>query len=215
MALKLDQVSIALDGQPLIKPFSLAIAAGEIATLMGPSGSGKSSLLAYIAGDLAAPLEGNGAVSLDGREINSLRPEARRIGRLFQDDLLFPHMTVGENLLFGMARGDRTARLTRMRDALAAAELQGFEDRQPHTLSAGQRSRVALFRALLAEPLVMLLDEPFARLDQDLRDSMRSYVYSHLEERRIPALLVTHDLSDAPPDGKILKILKTCEVVNA
>ena len=212
MALMLEQLSISLPSQVLVRPFSLAIPAGEIVTLMGPSGSGKSSVLAAIAGDLPPPLTGQGSVSLGGRDLGPLAPEARRIGRLFQDDMLFPHLTVGENLLFGMARGDSRARLTRMRDALAAAGLQGFETRAPYTLSGGQRTRVALFRALLASPVAMLLDEPFAKLDMELRAAVRSFVFTHLKERRIPSLLVTHDPADAPAGGRILVIGRDGEV---
>jgi len=202
----LEQVTISLGTQVLIQPFSFAIAAGETVTVMGPSGSGKSSLLAFIAGDLPSLLQGQGRVSLGGRDLGPLPPEARRVGRLFQDDLLFPHLTVGENLLFGMARGNSEERDARMRDALCSAELAGFEARAPHTLSGGQRTRVALFRALLASPHAMLLDEPFARLDADLRNSMRSFVFGHLKERRIPSLLVTHDLADAPAGGRVFTI---------
>lgn len=206
MGLKLERVSISLQGKMLIKDLSFAIPAGETATLMGPSGSGKSSLLAYIAGDLDPPLKGAGEIVVNGATLQDLPPEARRIGRLFQDDLLFPHMTVGENLLFGIPRGARPEREAKLRAALADAELQGFETRAPHTLSGGQRSRISLLRALLAEPRAILLDEPFSKLDADLRQSMRRYVFSHLKERNIPALMVTHDSADAPPAGPIYRI---------
>lgn len=213
MELIFEQVTINPPGAVLIRPFSLAIQAGETVTLMGPSGSGKSSLLALIAGDLPPPLIGEGRISLGGRDLDSLPPEARKIGRLFQDDMLFPHLTVGENLLFGMARGAaRAQRLIRMREALADAELEGFEARAPHTLSGGQRTRVALFRALLASPSAMLLDEPFAKLDMELRAAMRSFVFGHLKERRIPSLLVTHDRADAPAGGRVLTIGSDGEV---
>ncbi len=212
MTLNLENVAIRLDGRPLIRPFSLAIPASEIVTLMGPSGSGKSSLLAYIAGDLEAPLAGHGRILLDGARLDDVAPEARRIGRLFQDDLLFPHLTVAENLLFGVPRGSRPERQARMRAALTQAELDGFENRPPHTLSGGQRSRIALFRALLAKPAAMLLDEPFAKLDAELKRSMRTYVFSHLKQRNIPTLLVTHDREDAPKGGLVLRIGRDGEV---
>ncbi|MGQ0486623.1 MAG: ATP-binding cassette domain-containing protein [Hyphomicrobiales bacterium] len=212
MDLSLDSVAILLDGMPLIGAFSLKVPAGEIATLMGPSGSGKSSLLAYIAGDLEAPLEGRGRILLGGAPLNDTPPQSRRIGRLFQDDLLFPHLTVAENLLFGVSRGSRREREANMRAALRQAELEGFENRPPHTLSGGQRSRIALFRALLANPNAMLLDEPFAKLDAELKQSMRTYVFSHLKERNIPTLLVTHDRDDAPKGGLVLRIGRDGEV---
>lgn len=212
MALILESVAVSLDRRPLIRRFSLRIEAGEIVCLMGPSGAGKSSLLGLIAGDLAAPFEGAGQVRLDGRDLGGLAPERRRIGRLFQDDLLFPHLTVGENLLFGMARGAQDARLAAMRAGLKAIDLEAFEDRPPHSLSGGQRSRVALMRALLAEPAAMLLDEPFNKLDADLRQSLRGLVFRHLQERAIPTLLVTHDRADAPPGGRVLTITRAGEV---
>jgi putative thiamine transport system ATP-binding protein len=215
MDLKLANVSIWLDGKPIIQPFSLAIEPGETVTLMGPSGCGKSSLLSYIAGDLLPPLHGEGQVKLNGDDLNGVRPDRRRIGRLFQDDLLFPHLTVRENLLFGVPRGDQAAREAAVEAALESAELKGFADRPPHTLSGGQRSRVALFRALLAKPKAMLLDEPFAKLDTALRQSMRGYVFAHLKEQMVPSLMVTHDLSDAPPKGRVLTIGPGGEVRHA
>lgn len=206
MALNLDHVTIRKGGEILVGPFDLTIAAGETVTLMGPSGSGKSSLLSYLAGDLPDGLEGSGKLRLGAHDLDNLPPEARRIGRLFQDDLLFPHMTVGENLLFGMPRGDHRKRQARMQDALEQAGLAGYADRAPHTLSGGERARVALFRMLLAEPQAVLLDEPFSKLDMDLRASLRGFVFRHLQERRLPALLVTHDRADAPPGGRVFKI---------
>jgi putative thiamine transport system ATP-binding protein len=213
MSLTLDHVTVMLGATTLIKPFSLTIAQGELVTLMGPSGSGKSSLLAYIAGDLEPPLRGEGRIGVDGRDMAEIAPAARRIGRLFQDDLLFPHLSVGDNLLFGMARGERGLREKRMREALGEIELEGFVLRKPQSLSGGQRARVALMRALLAEPSCMLLDEPFNKLDQDLRATMRKLTFAKL--RRIPTLMVTHDLDDAPPSGRVLRIGRDGSVADA
>jgi putative thiamine transport system ATP-binding protein len=214
MALKLQNVSITLPGRVLVAPFSLEIAAGETVTLMGVSGSGKSSLLSFIAGDLEPPFTATGSVVLEGARLDGLPPERRRIGRLFQDDLLFPHLTVAENLLFGMPRGPRPERLKKVEAALAEAELQGFGGRPPHTLSGGQRARVALMRALVAEPNAMLLDEPFNKLDADLRQSMRRFVFEHIAARGIPCLMVTHDLADVPENGRVL-LLKEAHVTHA
>ncbi len=214
MALKLEDVSLRLPPQELIQPFSLAVQPGEIVTLMGPSGAGKSTLLSFIAGDLESPFEASGRVSLGGVALDGLPPERRRIGRLFQDDLLFPHLSVAENLLFGMARGPRAVRLAKVEAALAEAELQGFGGRPPHTLSGGQRARVALMRALLAEPRAMLLDEPFNKLDAELKAAMRRFVFGHIAERGIPCLMVTHDAADAPGGGRVL-LLKGTQVTHA
>lgn len=215
MSLQLENVSIRIGSELLISPFSLLIKPGEVVTLMGPSGCGKSSLLAFIAGDLDVPLAGSGRVTLNDVDLGSVRPEQRGVGRLFQDDLLFPHMTVGENLMFGIPRGERSQRLELMRAALADAELADFENRRPQTLSGGQRGRVSLMRALLAKPAAMLLDEPFNKLDKELRSTMRAFVFDHLRERNIPCLMVTHDRDDAPIAGRVFGINTQGEVHRA
>ncbi len=207
MALELQSVTLTLHGTPLIRSFNVGIINGEVVTLMGPSGSGKSALMSMIAGDLEAPFSATGRILLDGEDVSHILPERRRIGRLFQDDLLFPHMTVGENLLFGMPRGDKAARLARMQQALEDAGLAGFAPRAPHTLSGGQRARVALMRAMVAEPRAMLLDEPFNKLDAELRGVIRGFVFDHLRERGIPCLMVTHDRADAPAGGRVLRLM--------
>lgn len=206
MTLLLENICLTIGDVLLIKNLTISVEAGEIVTLMGPSGCGKSSLLAYIAGDLTAPMYGRGQITLDGVNLARIAPERRQIGRLFQDDLLFPHLTVGENLLFGISRGSSAERHGLVNDALSRAQLEGLENRAPHTLSNGQKSRVALFRALMAKPRAMLLDEPFSKLDAELRQSIRNYVFAHLRERNIPTLLVTHDREDAPTGGRIFRI---------
>lgn len=203
MELRLDQISITLAGTVLVRPFSLTITGGEIVTLMGPSGSGKSSLLNFVAGDLEPPLAGSGSITLDRRDLKSLPPEARKIGRLFQDDLLFPHLSVGGNLAFALppALRHRAARQDAVDQALEQAGLPGFAARDPATLSGGQRARVALMRTLLAEPWALLLDEPFSRLDAALRDQVRRFVFALARQRALPVLLVTHDQGDADAAG--------------
>ncbi len=201
--LSLSQVRIALPGRELVPPLSLEIAPGECATVMGPSGCGKSTLLAFVAGTIDAVFDATGRVAIGARDLSGLPPEARRIGILFQDDLLFPHLSVGGNLAFALAphvrdRGQRRARVER---ALAEADLAGFADRDPATLSGGQRARVALMRTLLAEPQALLLDEPFNRLDAQLRQEFRRFVLDHAAARGLPMLLVTHDEADAQAAG--------------
>ncbi|HQX85842.1 MAG TPA: ATP-binding cassette domain-containing protein [Aestuariivirga sp.] len=215
MTLLLENISLTIGDVLLVKSFTISIEAGEIVTLMGPSGCGKSSLLAYIAGDLSPPMYGNGHVTLDGVDLVYLPAEQRHVGRLFQDDLLFPHLTVGENLLFGVPRGSLSKRQHLVSEALASAQLEGFEDRDPGTLSSGQRARVALFRALMAKPKAMLLDEPFSKLDAELRHSVRNYVFAHLRERQIPTLLVTHDREDAPAGGRVFRISNKGDMILA
>lgn len=204
MSLELIALSVApRGGAPLFPPLTLGVQAGTVATVMGPSGIGKSTLLDAIGGHLAPPFTASGRVVLDGRDVSALAPEARGIGVLFQDALLFPHLSVGDNLAFGLAarvRG-RAARRAAVEEALAQAGLAGFHDRDPATLSGGQKARAALLRTLLAEPRALLLDEPFSRLDTGLRDEIRGFVFARIAERAIPALLVTHDPGDAEATG--------------
>jgi putative thiamine transport system ATP-binding protein len=174
-----------------------------VTTLMGPSGCGKSSLLSYLCGTLEPAFEASGRVRLDGVAIDALPPEQRRLGILFQDDLLFPHLSVGENLAFALpptVRGRRERR-ARVEAALEEAELPGFAERDPATLSGGQRARVALMRTLLARPRALLLDEPFSRLDHELRERVRRFVFDHARRAGLPTLLVTHDPADAEAAG--------------
>ena len=170
---------------------------------MGPSGAGKSTLVAFAIGTLDPAFRATGRVLLDGRDLGGLPPQDRRIGVLFQDDLLFPHLSVGGNLAFGLPpelRG-RAARRAAVAAALAEAELEGYADRDPATLSGGQRARVALMRALLSRPRALLLDEPFSRLDPGLRDRTRRFVFDHARAEGLPVLLVTHDAEDAAAAG--------------
>lgn len=207
--LRLVDVSLSVRESTLLSGFDLEVGPGAVTTVMGPSGCGKSSLLAYICGTLDPAFEGVGRVLLDGTEIGERPPEARRLGILFQDDLLFPHLSVADNLAFGLppeVRG-RHARRARIEAALAEADLAGFGARDPATLSGGQRARVALMRTLLAAPRALLLDEPFAKLDVALRARMRRFVFAHARAKRLPILLVTHDPADAQAaDGPILEI---------
>lgn len=197
--LRLKGVGISIGGHALIEAMDLHVAPGDIVTVMGPSGSGKSSLLAYVGGFLDPAFDAHGEIALDGVELTNLPAERRRTGVLFQDDLLFPHLSVGGNLLFGLGaqtRG-RAARVALVEDALRQAGLEGFRDRDPATLSGGQRARVALMRALLAAPRALLLDEPFGKLDRPLRKDFREFVFGHARRLGLPTLLVTHDREDA------------------
>ena len=197
--LRLEKVRLSLGGQ-LMLAVDATVAPGEVVTVMGPSGSGKSSLLAFIAGFLDPAFSAEGRVYLNGFEVTRLPPEKRRIGLLFQDPMLFPHLSVAGNLLFGVPR-DAHDRRARAAAALAQAGLEGFGTRDPATLSGGQKARVALMRLLLSEPRAVLLDEPFSKLDTALKDEVRAYVFARLKERGLPALLVSHDEADAKTAG--------------
>ena len=197
--LRLEQVSIALAGRELLA-VDATISSGEVLTVMGPSGSGKSTLLAYIAGFLDREFTASGGVWLGERNLLSLPAEQRNIGLLFQDPLLFPHLSVGGNLRFGLPRHQKDKR-QQVTQALEQVGLAGFESRDPATLSGGQQSRVALMRLLLSKPRTVLLDEPFSKLDTALRQEMRTLVFSQLHTAGLPALLVTHDHEDANAAG--------------
>jgi putative thiamine transport system ATP-binding protein len=211
----------------LVSGLRLHVPPGEILTLMGPSGCGKSSVLGSIAGTLASvseglqPLQLQGSVQLNGRELAHLPTHQRGVGLVFQDALLFPHMTVAENLLFAVPACDASGtngislttaqRQARVQQALQEAELSGMGNRDPSTLSGGQRARVALMRALLAEPQALLLDEPFSKLDAALRAQLRPWVFAHVRERRIPVVLVTHDEQDVADPQRVLHLRATEE----
>jgi len=206
MTLQLEDVTIAVHGRTLIRELSASIEPGRVLAVMGPSGSGKSSLLAWIAGALEAPFEARGALRLDGEDMSTRPIQQRRIGLLFQDDLLFPHLSVLGNLLFALPAGERSARVRAAEAALDEAGLAGFGPRLPGSLSGGQRSRVSLLRALLAAPRALLLDEPFSKLDTALREQMRQFTFAALAARRVPALLVTHDQADVPADAQVIRL---------
>ncbi len=190
----------------LVQNIDLQVAPGEIHTVMGASGSGKSSLLAAVCGTLPPGLVFEGRVTLFGRRLDLLATEHRRVGILFQDDLLFAHMTVAENLLFAVAPGAQADRQARVAQGLGDLEMTAFARADPATLSGGQRSRVALMRALLADPQALLLDEPFSRLDSALRARVRQFVFDLVRKRRIPVLMVTHDNSDIADPAHVTRL---------
>ena len=203
--LTLSSISICVGGRRLLS-IDRHIAPGEVLTVMGPSGSGKSSLLGFVTGTLPPAFRTEGRVCLDGRDISGLPTHRRRIGILFQDDLLFPHLSVAGNLGFGLAAGHRD-RPQRIEGALSEIGMEGFGPRDPATLSGGQRARVALMRTLLSEPAALLLDEPFSRLDADRRARTRSMVFDTCRKRHLPVVMVTHDADDADAaNGPVVKL---------
>ena len=193
--LQIDHLTVHHKGAALAR-LHAQIPPGQVLTVMGPSGSGKSTLLAALIGALPAGFSATGTVTLNGRAVMNLPTQDRRIGLLYQDDVLFPHLSVEQNLGFGLKPGgskaDRLARINAMLDRIG---LSGFGPRDPATLSGGQRARVALARTLLAEPEALLLDEPFSRLDQALRAQIRRLVFEMATA--LPVILVTHDAEDA------------------
>ncbi len=207
MTLRLVDVTVTLHGRVLVGPVNAVVAPGEVLAVTGPSGCGKSSLLQALAGLAAPPLQASGGLWLDDLPpLHTLPVEARRLGLMFQDDLLFPHMTALDNLLFAVPAGRRAERVARAEAALAEAGLSAHAAKRPHQLSGGQRQRVALLRTLLAAPRALLLDEPFSRLDVPLRAAMRALVWQTLARHGLPAVLVTHDPADIPPGAQVLAL---------
>ncbi|MDV4167617.1 ATP-binding cassette domain-containing protein [Rhodovulum sp. FJ3] len=197
--LELQNLQITINGAPLVT-VNTTVAPGQVVTIMGPSGVGKSTILAAITGSLAPAFRFSGQVILNGTDVTRLPPPARRIGILFQEELLFPHLSVGANLAFGLQRGAKDRRAV-IDAALNDIGLPGVADRDPATLSGGQKARVALMRMLLSDPQALLLDEAFSKLDTDLRAQMRDLVFTHARARDLPVLMVTHDHEDAAAAG--------------
>ena len=183
--------------KPFIKNLNLRIKNGNILCLFGKSGVGKSSLINAIAGTTDDNLIFEGKIVLNGKILNNIPIEKRKIGLLLQDGALFPHLTVEQNIYFGMNRKIKSKeKLILINENLKKANMEGFQDRYPYTLSGGQKARIACLRAMLSEPEVLLLDEPFSSLDPEHRNTFRNFVISRVKESNIPCLLVTHDETD-------------------
>lgn len=192
-------ISFAYAGnnQPVIQSFSFSVDERAIVGILGASGSGKSTLLRIIAG-LETPFEGS--ITIAGRTVVDDRtfvlPEDRGVGMVFQDYGLFPHLTVAQNITFGLHRLSREQRQKRLQEMAELVQLQGYEGRYPHALSGGQQQRVALARALAPQPSILLMDEPFSNLDAALKQSIRQELRDILRRAKMTCLLVTHDEQD-------------------
>jgi putative thiamine transport system ATP-binding protein len=200
--LQLEHVVLSLGARTLLR-VDATVNAGEVLSVMGPSGSGKSTLLAFIGGFLDPHFKATGKVYIRGQDVTHLEPSARHAGVLFQDPLLFPHMSVGSNLLFALPATikGKAQRVAAAKAALQEMELGDLFDQDPARLSGGQKARVALARTLIAQPHALLLDEPFSRLDAALRAQMRELVFARAKDRMLPVVLVTHDPDDAAAAG--------------
>ena len=195
--LEIDNFTLTVAGQRLLRIDRLQVAAGQLVTLLGPSGTGKSSFLKAIAGVSDPEACVVGCLRLQGRDLTALPAHRRRIGYVEQRPALFPHLNVQQNLAFGQRQRDQAA----LDKALAVAELSDLAQADVATLSGGQAARVALMRTLLAAPRALLLDEPFAALDPALRASLRSFVFAQARAAGLPTVLVTHDRADAAAAG--------------
>ena len=196
--LSFRNVSCRFDDQRVVDAVSFDVAPGEIVCLLGPSGCGKTTSL-RLAGGMETP--DSGKILLSGETVSTptkvVPPENRNIGFLFQDYALFPHLTVLENICFGIRHLPEKERFALARDLLAQVAMTDFEDSFPHTLSGGEQQRAALARALAPEPALLLMDEPFSSLDQQLRDQMRDLTIKMLRRTGAAGLIVTHDAADA------------------
>ncbi|WP_245656977.1 ABC transporter ATP-binding protein [Meinhardsimonia xiamenensis] len=185
-------------GRPVVKDVSLTVMPGQVTCLLGPSGCGKSTTLRIIAGVETADA---GRVIVDGEEMTApglhVPPERRGIGLMFQDFALFPHLSVAENVAFGLTSGSRAEKRARVEELLRRVRLERYIDAYPHELSGGEQQRVALARALAPRPRVMLMDEPFSGLDNRLRDGIRDETLDILKEEGAAVLLVTHEPEEA------------------
>jgi thiamine transport system ATP-binding protein len=195
--LAIEGVSISYEGRPLLTAVDLTVEPGEVVALLGPSGSGKSSLLRVVAGLQDADA---GLVRWAGADVSAVPAHRRRFGLVFQDALLFPHLDVGGNLAYGLAatgHPPQAERAARVEELLALVDLPGYARRAVSTLSGGEAQRVALARALAPTPRLLLLDEPFGALDRELRDRLAVDVRDLLHRFGTPAIHVTHDLTEA------------------
>lgn len=196
--LSIENLCLAYGDQTVVTGATLSLEPGEIGCLLGPSGCGKSTLLRGIAG-FERPARG--AVSLEGRPLSApsavVEPEKRRIGMVFQDFALFPHLDVARNIAFGLKGADRRERRRRVGELLELFGMTGYEKRMPHSLSGGEQQRVALARAMAPKPKLLLMDEAFSSLDAELRLSIVPEVRKILKHENMSAILVTHDQAEA------------------
>ena len=210
-AIRLDGVTKRFGDVVAVRGAHLAVVGGEIVALLGPSGCGKTTLLRTIAG-FERP--DGGRVEIGGRRVAAedawVPPEGRGVGMVFQDYALFPHLTVAENVGFGLPRRDRAQRVPAL---LALVDLRGLGGRYPHELSGGQQQRVALARALAPSPRVVLLDEPWSNVDPQLRAELRDEVAAVLRPLRVTALLVTHDREEAFSLADRIALMRDGEIV--
>lgn len=196
--LSISNVSSDYQGLVILHQLNLTLQQGEIVALLGPSGCGKTTLLKAIAG-----LQGisQGSIKINGQVLSGegvfIASEQRGVGMIFQDYALFPHLTVGDNILFGVKGLNKLERQTRLEDMLELVKLTGLGERYPHELSGGQQQRVSIARALAYEPELMLLDEPFSNIDAQVRHEMMLEIRAILKQRNVSAVFVTHSKDEA------------------
>ena len=191
--IELKNISFQYDKETVVlNDFNLAVKKGEIIAIKGRSGQGKSTILRIIAG-LENPITGE--ILFDGEKINNIPTSKRHVGYVFQNHALFPHLTVRKNIEFGIRH--ESDRKEHVLDIAKKVEIEELLDRYPHEISGGQRQRVAIARSVITKPKVLLLDEPFTALDEELKDTIRKDILRILQKFNITTILVTHDIEDA------------------
>ena len=207
--LSLENITIAYQQEPVVHQLAFSLSEGEIGCLLGPSGCGKTSILRAIAG--FEPVQ-QGCISLRGKEVSAkgfhLAPEKRHIAVVFQDFALFPHLTIGENVSFGLHKQSRQEREARTTEMLNLVGLPELKERYPHELSGGQQQRIALARAMATKPDLLLLDEPFSSLDAELREELARDIRRIVKQQNITALMVTHDQNEAFAMADVIGVMK-------
>ncbi len=213
IALQLINVGRSFGATAAVRGISIDIAKGEVISLVGHSGCGKSTLLRIISG---VETIDSGRVLLDGHEVDGgcfVEPEMRGVGFVFQDYALFPHLSVRDNILFGLKRHSRAEALANAEDVIRRVGIEHLLERFPHTLSGGEQQRVALARALAPRPGIVLMDEPFSNLDQGLRGQVRTETLSLLKSLNTTVIMVTHDPQEALSTGDRVVLMRSGEIV--
>ncbi|WP_242698660.1 ATP-binding cassette domain-containing protein [Alteromonas sp. 5E99-2] len=206
--LELQNVKIYQNGKVILS-VNEQVEPGQFLTIMGRSGSGKSTLLNWIAGQLSSDFNAKGSLILNGKRLDNVATERRQIGLMYQDALLFPHMTVEQNIAFGMKQQMNKKQI--IHDYLQSVDLEGLGERMPDSLSGGQQSRVSLLRLMASEPKAILLDEPFSNLDEEVKITTRQFVLDQLKQTSVPVVMVTHDKEDANAvSGKLISLNSSC-----
>ncbi len=212
-AVSLTDAVVRFDSVRALDGVSITVGSDEVVSLVGPSGCGKSTLLRTLAGLVTLD---HGTLRLGGNLVDDSRhhqpPEKRHIGLVFQEHSLFPHLTVNDNVAFGIRDTSRDDVSTRVAEALEVVGLSGYGERYPHELSGGERQRVTLARALAPRPTLLLFDEPFASLDPNLRHQLRRHVMSVLDTTKTPAVFVTHDQTEALSIGDRVAVMKAGQI---
>ncbi len=207
MTLEVRGLCLSVAGKSLVQDLDFVAESGKVLGIMGPSGCGKSSILDFLCGTISSSFNCVGQILLDGKDISSLPAYQRKVGLQLQDHLLFPHLTVAENLAFGLpAHYKGKSRTEQVEKALLNCQLPDVGCKNPVTLSGGQRARISLMRTLLSEPRALLLDEPFSKLDPELRGQFRSFVFEQVKGLDIPVVMVTHDKNDLPENIKMIEL---------